>query len=473
MNQKDPLPQIELNDHHGTRCAGQIAATANNGVCGVGVAYESKVSGIRMLSLPVSSEQEANAILYENQKNHIYSCSWGPADNGIVMDGPDKLVTSAFVEGISNGREGKGNIFVFPSGNGYNTDNCNFDGYANSVFTLTIGALGYDLKIPSYAEECVAKLGVAFSSNDEKKITTTDVQDKCTDQHGGTSAAAPLASGIFALILSNRPDLGWRDLMYLIVEFAVKINSDDGSWIQNGAKKLYSSNYGFGMLDAFILVEASKSWNKVGPFVVASSRAKFVEENIPSGVGLSSSIQISTETVSNLKMLEQVTVKINLKHDSRGDIEIYLESPSGTLIQLATQRPNEKSVDGYRNWSLMTVAYWGEDPVGEWKLIVSDNVNPNLTGRLISWSLAFWGEGLQNTDSETFIESYFAKHEEEFVKVENQFFFVVGIVSFVLFPVVLTIFAVLHRKKIRYSKMEPDLFEMIDEDIEKDLEDEK
>jgi len=30
---------------HGTRCAGEVAAAANNGVCGVGVAYNAKIGG--------------------------------------------------------------------------------------------------------------------------------------------------------------------------------------------------------------------------------------------------------------------------------------------------------------------------------------------------------------------------------------------------------------------------------------------
>ena len=36
---------VSVSNHHGTRCAGEIAAVANNSVCGVGVAYGSKVSG--------------------------------------------------------------------------------------------------------------------------------------------------------------------------------------------------------------------------------------------------------------------------------------------------------------------------------------------------------------------------------------------------------------------------------------------
>lgn len=38
-----PTPKL-WDDSHGTRCAGQIAAVKND-VCGVGIAYESKVAG--------------------------------------------------------------------------------------------------------------------------------------------------------------------------------------------------------------------------------------------------------------------------------------------------------------------------------------------------------------------------------------------------------------------------------------------
>lgn len=31
---------------HGTRCAGEVAAVANNGICGVGVAYDAKIGGM-------------------------------------------------------------------------------------------------------------------------------------------------------------------------------------------------------------------------------------------------------------------------------------------------------------------------------------------------------------------------------------------------------------------------------------------
>ncbi len=41
---------------------------------------------------------------------------------------------------VDYGRKGYGSIFVVASGNGgYNGDNCNYDGYATSIYTVTIG----------------------------------------------------------------------------------------------------------------------------------------------------------------------------------------------------------------------------------------------------------------------------------------------------------------------------------------------
>lgn len=49
FNDNDAEPKPELSDDkHGTRCAGEVAA-ARNDVCGVGVAYDSKIAGIRIL----------------------------------------------------------------------------------------------------------------------------------------------------------------------------------------------------------------------------------------------------------------------------------------------------------------------------------------------------------------------------------------------------------------------------------------
>jgi kexin len=165
FNDKGPEPKPRLDDdRHGTRCAGEIAAVKND-VCGVGVAWDAKVAGIRILSKQISDADEAVALNYAFDKNQIYSCSWGPPDDGQAMEAPGILIRKAFVNAVQNGRQGKGSIFVFASGNGAaNGDNCNFDGYTNSIYSITVGAVDRKGLHPYYSEKCSAQLVVTYSS---------------------------------------------------------------------------------------------------------------------------------------------------------------------------------------------------------------------------------------------------------------------------------------------------------------------
>jgi len=159
-------------DQHGTRCAGEIAAAPND-VCGVGVAYHAKVAGIRILSAPISDADEAAALNYAYQLNDIYSCSWGPPDDGKSMEAPEGVILKAMVNGIAKGRDGKGSIFVFAAGNGGGVDDqCNFDGYTNSIFSITIGAVDRKGLHPYYSELCSAMMMVAPSSGSGDHIVS-------------------------------------------------------------------------------------------------------------------------------------------------------------------------------------------------------------------------------------------------------------------------------------------------------------
>lgn len=82
-----------------SRCAGEVAGEANNGICGVGVAYNAKVGGIRMLDGEVTDAVEAGSLSYAPDHIDIYSSSWGPDDDGKTVDGPGPLAKKAFADG--------------------------------------------------------------------------------------------------------------------------------------------------------------------------------------------------------------------------------------------------------------------------------------------------------------------------------------------------------------------------------------
>ncbi|KAA8649890.1 kexin kexB [Aspergillus tanneri] len=399
FNEMRPEPKPLLDDdNHGTRCAGEIAA-ARNDVCGVGMAYDSKVAGIRILSKIIDDKDEAEAINFGYQDNDIYSCSWGPPDDGATMEAPGILIRKAMVNGVQRGRGGKGSIFVFAAGNGaVYGDNCNFDGYTNSIYSITVGAIDREGNHPSYSESCSAQLVVAYSSGLTDAIHTTDVgANKCYSSHGGTSAAGPLAAGAIALALSVRPDLTWRDAQYLMVETAVPVNENDGSWQVTKSGKKFSHDWGFGKVDTYSLVQKSKTWELVKPQAWFHSPWLRVEHEIPQGnKGLVSSYEVTKDTMkkANMQRLEHVTVTMNVNHTRRGDLSVELRSPDGIVSHLSTTRRSDNANVGYVDWTFMTVAHWGESGIGKWTVIVKDTVVNGEVGKFVDWRLNLWGEAI-------------------------------------------------------------------------------
>jgi hypothetical protein len=255
-------------NRHGTRCAGEVAAAANNSICSVGVAFNAGIGGIRMLDGDVTDSVEARSLSFNRDHIDIYSASWGPDDNGEVVDGPGVLARQAFVEGATLGRKGLGSIFVWASGNGGRFgDSCSCDGYANSIYTLSISSTSENSEKPWYLEECTSTLATTYSSGDERmherEVVTTDLRHQCTTKHTGTSAAAPIAAGIIALALEANSKLTWRDVMYLVVLTSRPKAIKSNNYIVNKRGFLVSSRYGFGLMDAGRMVDMAKKWQNV------------------------------------------------------------------------------------------------------------------------------------------------------------------------------------------------------------------
>ncbi|XP_060929142.1 proprotein convertase subtilisin/kexin type 7 [Limanda limanda] len=409
-NDPDPMPHPDLHNdnHHGTRCAGEIAAVPNNSYCAVGVAYGSKVAGIRVLDGPLTDSLEAIAFNKHYQVNDIYSCSWGPDDDGHTVDGPHPLGKAALQHGVIAGRRGFGSIFVVASGNGgqYN-DNCNYDGYANSIYTITVGAVDENGRMPYYAEECAAMLAVTFSSGSStlRSIVTSDWSLQqgtgCTEGHTGTSAAAPLAAGMVALMLQVRPCLSWRDIQHIITFTATKCDNS-ADWRVNGAGFHHSHQHGFGLLNAWRLVNAANVWESV-PFLVSyQSSASEKEASIPNYPDeLIQTWKVSAADLrqSGMETLEHVAVTVTITHACRGNLEILLVCPSGMISVLGARRVIDRDPAGYEDWTFSTVRCWGERAEGLYTLKISDHKELSskqyaALGVLKQWKLTLYGSSM-------------------------------------------------------------------------------
>ncbi|TRY74010.1 hypothetical protein TCAL_03361 [Tigriopus californicus] len=374
-NDDDPTPRYDLIDsnRHGTRCAGEVSATANNSECAVGIAYESGIGGVRMLDGDVTDAVEARSLNLNNQHVAIYSASWGPDDDGKTVDGPGRLATQAFLQGIAKGRGGKGSIFVWASGNGgRDKDNCNCDGYTNSVWTLSVSSATENGFIPWYSEACSSTLASTYSSGSsgERKVVTTDLHHICTSSHTGTSASAPLAAGIVALILQVNPSLNWRDVQHLTVRCAHVANLRATDWAVNGVGRNFSHSFGYGIMDASCMVRTARVWEGAGEQRKCSRSADRIDLIIPGRQANKATIQVKDCSGDGVNFLEHVQAQVTLSATKRGDVAIFLISPSGTRSSLIAKRPRDYSRAGFQGWPFLTVHNDGRSIVElkEWSL---------------------------------------------------------------------------------------------------------
>ena len=394
-NDPDPQPRLDIFNYnrHGTRCAGEVAAVANNSICSVGIAYKASIGGVRMLDGDITDSVEARSIGFSQQHIDLYSASWGPDDDGRTVDGPGPLAKQAFKMGVESGRSGKGNIFVWASGNGGRQgDSCSCDGYTNSIYTLSVSSATERGTVPWYSEPCSSTLATTYSSGSgsDRMIMSTDLRHGCTDRHTGTSASAPLAAGVIAVVLEANPQLTWRDVQHITVRTANPKHLLTSDWVMNGAGLKVSHSFGYGMMDTSAMVDLAKNWTTVPPAVTCTAPGSTTPKAIGQNQAYSSSITtdgcIGTE--KQIKVLEHVQARVTVEASKRGDLSIYLTSPSGTKSTLLPRRPRDYHSEGFRDWEFLSVHSWGESPVGKWTLEVQTKSSNTV---LKHWSLIMHG----------------------------------------------------------------------------------
>jgi subtilisin family serine protease len=247
-----PFDDTELNDIHGTPCAGVAAAVGNNKIGVAGIAYRCKILAVKAFGGEglAPNDRIADSIRYSGQKADVISNSWGVPRN------PD--IESAIDDVVKTGRRGKGCLVFCATGN-ESSQRIGFP--SNHPSALAVGASNDQGKRSEYSNRGKGIQFVAPSDDpdlDRQGITTTDVSIKnrgyasglYANDFGGTSSSTPLAAGIGALVLSVNPSLTWKQVRSILRGTADKIDKAGGTY-----KKGYSIHYGYGRLNAFKAVK--------------------------------------------------------------------------------------------------------------------------------------------------------------------------------------------------------------------------
>jgi kexin len=413
-------PELERGRAHGTSVAGTIAARDNNVVGGRGVAPRASLLGYRLTGGGITDSNEADAMIFQAANVHISNNSWGAPDNGHPFPATQQW-QNAILQGLQNGRNGRGTIYVWANGNGgRRNDMSNYDGQANYWGVIAVGSVTAAGKRAVYSERG-ANLWVSAPGGDScgtgLGITTTDLSagrganagtdnvdlpyGSYTQCFDGTSASAPIASGVIALMLQANPSLSWRDVSSILARTARKTDPSDPGWTSNTAGHRINDAYGFGVVNAAAAVTAARTWANLPPYKIASGTQQ-VNLAIPdnNATGVTGSIAIADSGIRNI---EWVDVFFNAKdHPYSADLEIVLVAPGGTRSILAeTHLCLENSTTGqspqsaetcapYNVWRFGVGRHLDEPADGTWRLEVKDK-NAVDTGTFIDWTIAIYG----------------------------------------------------------------------------------
>jgi subtilisin-like proprotein convertase family protein len=474
-NDTDPTPASGTDSDHGTMVGGIIGMVGWNNVGGRGVAPNAKLAGFNFMSSQSGSNLIASIGGNKSSNFHVFNQSWGSADNTtspVSSTYFDYYSDIAQYRSAASGkpiRNGKGAVFIKSSGNGFNYQgyscgeagapvscaNASLDTYALLPEQIVVSAINADGIRSSYSTAgssvWISALGGEFGLNNQygsssntnafkPALITTDVSGCSTGRvksstgsanytpfetgnhpenpncdyvstMNGTSSAAPVASGIVALMLEANPNLTWRDVKHVLASTADQVDASitpvsftlsDGSyiaepaWTTNAAGYRFHNWYGFGRINAQNAVAMAKTYSSYLPATSQQTTGFVKSADFPNNgripdnavMGASSSVSISTP----ITKIEAVQLQLNsVTHPRLGDLGFTLISPSGTRSVLLPAI-NQTLLGSATSLTFMleSNAFYQENPNGNWTISVVDALSDNI-GTITSASLRIYG----------------------------------------------------------------------------------
>ncbi len=263
----NPSPNF-YDDFHGTAVAGIIGGVGNNNLGIAGIAYDTTLAGIRLIGFDeiggtFSDERDYLALTHLMDQIDVYNNSWGPPDISHAVQAIGPMHAQALIDSAFLGRNGLGTIHVVAAGNGAIDGSSNHDSFANSPYVIAVSGFGADDFFAPYAEGGPNVFVTAPTDGETgigEGIVTLDLPGDAgynaaglqdgdnahpdfTYNFGGTSAAAPVASGVIGLMISaaraNGIELTQRDVQHILARSSRKIDptdfggTDTGGWQVN------------------------------------------------------------------------------------------------------------------------------------------------------------------------------------------------------------------------------------------------
>ena len=252
---------------HGTATSGVVAAVANNSIGVAGIAYNASIMPIRIFDDGGNADNVwiADGINWAWQNGaDILSNSWGGGS-------PSTDIDNAIQNARTNGRNGKGCLILFSSGND-GRDPVSYPAYLNTVLAVGASSMFDEKKNPGSTDQqhwWGGNFGADLDIVAPTIVYTTDIagadgynSGDYDDTFNGTSAACPNAAGVAALALSADTNLTASQLETILMETADKVEK----YSFNSAG--WNRHVGYGRVNAYKAVLAALGQDATHPIIV-------------------------------------------------------------------------------------------------------------------------------------------------------------------------------------------------------------
>ena len=447
----DPVPT----NAHGTAVAGIVNARGWNNHGSIGVAPKAKTAVFQFLD---STQATSVLISQASGDFNIFNFSYGDVLYEDTQSDQDYLdhVKDQTLNQQKVFVKAAGNEFLLADGNTCAPHNANMPYENESPYLIVVGAVNasggkttysnagsnlwvvapggeYGISYPAIMSTDLPTCFKGFSKatgdpyNDFEYKHPLNTKCHYTSTMNGTSSATPVVTGVIALMLEANPNLTQRDIKHILASTSERIDPDhddnyfgkvhpseilggcsslsldnyeyEQGWVQNRAGYWFNNFYGFGLVDAKAAVDAASSYvSNLGDlqelnrdFDVSSLKSapgSSIPDHNKDGV-------TDTINVTNNLTVESVQIKVNISHNSPGEIGIELlgpETASNRTKSILLNINNSLLLGDDKNLNVVLAshAFYGESAVGDWTIRVIDGKS-GTTGTLNSWSINIIG----------------------------------------------------------------------------------
>ena len=474
---------------HGTSVAGIIAA-ARNGEGTVGIAYDSTITSVNIFD-PLSGGgtdpgiflNATNGLVYQALKagaafdvvNHSWGLSrtsYGNSNWRLNPNNPSYKEVNSLRFVAENGRDGLGTISVVAA------TNTGLDGQGapltTSRYATTVAAYrGEDGMAASYSGRGAQLLvsapsgDVAAAGGAGSGVVTTDLMGRWgynleddpggdwayTDTFSGTSAATPMVTGTVALMLDANEGLGWRDVKNILAASAtmplgfdagpngyqgatfIRLNESryrlagqDADW--NGGAMHYSTDYGYGALNAHAAVRMAEVWSLFGQAKTSGNEAVVSTAVLPVDLTSTGNQAFNINTrhddflLTPTRFTFQMADNIDLEHvdltlkysasfqgrngttyTSLTETQLKLTAPDGTsaFVDATYGQVGSREVDNMFTFGFSN--FRGVESAGTWTFEFQQP-NGGINVRVKTLQMTGWGSAITSDDVYTYTDEF-------------------------------------------------------------------